>query len=56
MKKYYRKLALKSPPDKNKHPQASDVMGVIYEGKEGVEDLLCYNDAMMEQEEDLQRQ
>ena len=32
------------------------MMRMINEAKEGLEDLLCYNYAMMEQEEDLQRQ
>ena len=31
-------------------------MCMINEAKEGLEDLLCYNDAMREQEEDIQRQ
>ena len=56
MKKSYRKLVLRSHPDKNKHPQASTVMRMINEAKEGQEDLLRYNDAMREQEEDIQRQ
>ena len=49
-------MALQSHPDKNKHPQASDVMCTINEAEEGLEDLLRYNDTMREQEEDLQRQ
>ena len=47
----YRKVALQYHPDKNKHPQASDVMRMINETKEGLEYLLRYNDAMREQEE-----
>ena len=56
MKKSYPKLALWSHPDKNKHPQASAMMRMINEAKEGLEDLLRYNDAMKEQEEDIKRQ
>ena len=56
LKKPIRKLALRYHPDKNKHPQASDVMRIINEAKEELEDLLRYNDAMREQEEYLQRQ
>ena len=56
MKKAYFKLAILCHPGKNKHPQASAVMGMINEAKEGLEDLLRYNDAIGEQEEDLQRQ
>ena len=56
MKKAYHKLTFRSHPDKNKHPQASDVMRMINEAKEGLKDLLHYNDAMREQEEDIQRQ
>ena len=56
IKKSYRKLALQSHPDKNKHPQASAVMRIINQAKEGLGDLLCYNDAMREQEEDPQHQ
>ena len=43
MKKAYRKLALRSHPDKNKHQQASDVMSNINKYKEGLEGLLRYN-------------
>ena len=50
MKKYYCNLALRYHPDKNKHPQASNLMLVINEAKEGLEDTLSYNDAMIEQE------
>ena len=56
MKKACCKLALQSHPDKNNHPQASSVMHMINKAKEGLEDLLRYNDSMMEQEEDIQRQ
>ena len=37
MKEVYRKLALQYHPDKNKHPQASAVMRMINEAKEGLE-------------------
>ena len=50
IKKAYRKLALRFHPDKNKHSQASDVMLMIKEAKEELEDTLCYNYAMREQE------
>ena len=56
MKKAYRKLAFRSHPDKNNHSQASSVIRMINEAKEGLEDLLHYNDAMRDQEEDIQRQ
>ena len=46
MKKAYRKLSLRSHPDKNKHPRDSAMMRMINEAKEGLEDLLRYNDAM----------
>ena len=49
MKKSYRELALQSHPDKNKHPQAAAAMCRINEAKEGLEDLLSYNDEMREQ-------
>ena len=55
-KKAYSKLALQYHPGKNKYPQASDVMRMINKDKLLLEDLLCYNDAMREQGEDLQRQ
>ena len=54
--KDYRKLALRYHPDKNKHPQASAVMRMIKEDKEGLEDLLCCKDEMREPEEYLQFQ
>ena len=41
---------------KNNHPQDSTVMRMINEAKEGLEDLLRYNDARREQEGDIQRQ
>ena len=56
IKKAYRKLVLRYQPDKNKHPQDSSGMCMINEAKEGLEDLLCYNDATWEQEEDIQHQ
>ena len=46
MNKSYLKLALLSHPGKINHPQASAVMCMISEVKEGLEDLLRYNDAM----------
>ena len=46
IEKYYYKLALQSHPDKNKYLQASAVIRMIQEAKEGLEDLLRYNDAM----------
>ena len=49
-------MALLSHPDKNKHPQDSAVLRMINEDKKVLEDLLRYNDAMMEQEENIQRQ
>ena len=55
-KKAYLELSLQYYPDKNNHPQASSVMRMINEVKEGPEDLFRYNDEMREQEEDLQRQ
>ena len=54
MKKAYRKLVIRSHPEKKNHPRASAVMGMINHGKEGLEDLFSYNDAMRKQEEDLQ--
>ena len=42
-------MALRYHPDKNKHPQDSAVMRMINEAKEGLEDLLLYNDEMREQ-------
>ena len=56
MKKAYRKLALQSHPDKNRHSQASDVMHMINDAKERLGDLLRHNDAMREKEEDIQHQ
>ena len=52
MKKEYFKLALRSHPDKNKHPLASAVMRMLNKAKEGLEYLLRYNDIMRKQEED----
>ena len=46
MKKVYRSLDRQFHPEKNKHSQFSDVIQIINEAKEGVEDLLSYNDAM----------
>ena len=47
-KKSYLKLSLRSHPKKNKHTQASTVMRMINVAKEGLEDLLRYNDTMRE--------
>ena len=58
-KKAYCKLALRSHPGKNKHPQASATFRMIREANQGLEDLLRNIDAMgrtQEIEEDLQRQ
>ena len=49
-------MSLQSHPDKNNHPQASAVMRMINKAKEGLEDLLRYNDAMKEQEEYIKHQ
>ena len=40
------KLALQFQPDKNNHSQASAVMLMINETKEGLEEILCYNDVI----------
>ena len=42
-------MALQYHPDENKHPQVSSVMHMINEAKEGLEDILRYNDEMREQ-------
>ena len=46
MEKAYRKLALRYHPNKKKHLQDYALMRTINEDKEGLEDLLFYNDAM----------
>ena len=59
LKKAYRKLAIRSHPDKNKHPQASAAFRMINEANQGLEDALCHNYAIgrtQEREEDLKRQ
>ena len=59
LKKVCRKLALRSHPDKNKHPQASTDFCMIRETKQGLEDVLRRNDTMkrtQERDEDLQLQ
>ena len=59
LKKTYRKLALQSHPNKNKHPQDSAAFRMINKAKQGLEDLLCHNYSMrrtQEREEDIQRQ
>ena len=45
-KKFYHKMDLQYHPDINKHPQDSSLMRMINEAKEGLEDILRYNDAM----------
>ena len=58
-KKAYDKLALRSHPEKNKHPQASAAFCMIHNDKHGLKDSLRHNDAMIrtqEREEYLQRQ
>ena len=50
MKISYRSMALLSHPEKNKLPQASDVMLMIKKAKAELEDTFCYNDAIREQE------
>ena len=55
-KKAYRKLALQYLPDINNHPQASAVLHMINEAKEGLKYLLRYNNAMRGHKEDLQHQ
>ena len=55
----YCKLALRSHPDKNKHPQASANFCMINETNQGLEYVLRHNAAMrrtQEIEEDLQYQ
>ena len=46
MKEAYRKMSLQYHPEKNNHPQASDVMRMIKKTKEVLEYLLRYNHAM----------
>ena len=46
LKKSHRKLALRSNPSKNKHPQASAAFRMINEANQGLEDVLCHNDAI----------
>ena len=50
MKKVYRSLALQFHPDKNQHPQVSDVMKMINEAKEELENTLRHNDSISEEE------
>ena len=44
MKKAYRSMSLRFHPDKNIHEDASKVMQMINEAKEGLEDTLRNND------------
>ena len=50
MKKAYRSMSLQFHPDKNIHEDASKVMLMINEAKEGLEDTLSNNDAIREEE------
>ena len=59
IKKFHRKLSLRSHPDKNKHPKASAAFLTKQEANQGLEDVLRHNDKTrrtQEREEDLQRQ
>ena len=50
MKKFYRSMSLRFHPDKNVHEDASKVMRMINEAKEGLEDTLHNNYAIREEE------
>ena len=50
MKKAYRSMFLRFHLDKNIHENASKVMRMINEAKEGLEDTLRNNDAIREEE------
>ena len=50
MKKTYRFISLRFHPDNNIHEDASKVMLMINEAKEGLEDTLRNNDAIREEE------
>ena len=50
IKKSYRSMSLQFHPDKNIHEDASKVMRMINQGKEGLEDTLRNNDAVREEE------
>ena len=59
LEKADRKLALRSHPDRNNHPQDSAAFFMTQQAKKGLEDVLRYNDTMrrtQEIEEDIQRQ
>ena len=51
LKKAYRKLALRSHPGENKHPQASAAFCMINEANQGLEDVLRHNDVIMRTQE-----
>ena len=48
MKKAYNSMSLQFHPDKNIHDDASKVMSMINESKEGLEDTLLNNDVIRE--------
>ena len=50
MKKAYPYLDLRFQPDKNKHPQVTEVMKMINEAKENLESTLRHNDEIREEE------
>ena len=50
MKKAYQSVSLQFNPDKNIHEDASKMMRMINEAKEGLEDTLRKNDAIREEE------
>ena len=50
MKKAYPYLDLRFQPDKNKHPQVTEVMKMINEAKENLESTLRHNDEISEEE------
>ena len=50
IKEAYRSISLRFHPDKNIHEDASKMMGMINEAKEGLKVTLCNNDAIREEE------